>query len=102
ARQLPEAKAPRRTVSPGPELRLRTEPAQLQSRLVTPSHTKQFEGGGPPTQSAQKPRKIIRHSSFVIRHSPAIPLNVHSYYSFLDSTLSINAIIELAKRYDLP
>jgi DNA-directed DNA polymerase III PolC len=31
-----------------------------------------------------------------------IPLNVHSYYSFLDSTLSISAIIELAKRYELP
>ncbi|HEV2208367.1 MAG TPA: DNA polymerase IV [Verrucomicrobiae bacterium] len=32
----------------------------------------------------------------------SIPLNVHSYYSFLDSTLSISAIIELAKRYELP
>ena len=31
-----------------------------------------------------------------------VPLNVHSYYSFLDSTLSIPSIIELAKRYDLP
>src|SRR6058998_1386639 len=31
-----------------------------------------------------------------------IPLNVHSYYSFLDSTLSINAIIDLAGRHELP
>src|ERR1051325_1399569 len=31
-----------------------------------------------------------------------MPLNVHSFYSFLDSTLSINAIIELAKRHELP
>src|SRR5439155_7810264 len=31
-----------------------------------------------------------------------IPLNLHSYYSFLDSTLSINAIIDLAKRHNLP
>src|SRR5206468_1576537 len=31
-----------------------------------------------------------------------VPLNVHSYYSFLDSTLSIKAIVELAKRYELP
>ena len=32
----------------------------------------------------------------------AIPLHVHSYYSFLDSTLSINAIVELAARHQLP
>src|SRR5205823_2639400 len=31
-----------------------------------------------------------------------IPLNVHSFYSFLDSTLSIKAIIELAQRHELP
>src|SRR5882724_6088350 len=37
-----------------------------------------------------------------ITHYPCVPLNVHSYYSFLDSTLSIKAIIDLAKRHDLP
>ena len=31
-----------------------------------------------------------------------IPLNLHSCYSFLDSTLSIQAIIDLAKRHELP
>src|ERR1044071_2214068 len=31
-----------------------------------------------------------------------IPLNVHSYYSFLDSTLSPKAIIDMARRYELP
>ncbi len=38
------------------------------------------------------------------RHKPAsfAPLNIHSYYSFLDSTLSIPAIIELAKKHSLP
>ena len=30
------------------------------------------------------------------------PLNVHSYYSFLDSTLSIKAIIDFAKTQQLP
>ena len=34
--------------------------------------------------------------------SPCIPLHVHSYYSFLDSTLSIEAIVALAKRHGLP
>jgi DNA-directed DNA polymerase III PolC len=37
-----------------------------------------------------------------LRQPPAIPLNVHSYYSFLDSTLSVEAIVELAKRHELP
>ncbi len=31
---------------------------------------------------------------------PCVPLRVHSYYSFLDSTLSPEAIIRLAARYD--
>ena len=31
-----------------------------------------------------------------------VPLNVHSWYSFLDSTLSIQSIVELAKHHELP
>ena len=65
------------TASPGPELRFRIE-------------------ASPPGTSR----------SLATRHSPLathyVPLNVHSYYSFLDSTLSTRAIIELAKRYELP
>ena len=50
----------------------------------------------------------VHGSKFKIQgssHSPStipLPLNVHSYYSFLDSTLSIRAIIELAQRHELP
>lgn len=38
------------------------------------------------------------------RHSATryVPLNVHSYYSFLDSTLSIRAIVDQAVRHQLP
>ena len=32
----------------------------------------------------------------------AIPLHVHSYYSFLDSTLSVKAIVQLAAQHQLP
>ena len=32
----------------------------------------------------------------------AIPLHVHSYYSFLDSTLSVEALVDEAVRYDMP
>src|SRR5439155_23526589 len=46
----------------------------------------------------------FRQSKFKNQNSKiqSVPLNLHSYYSFLDSTLSINAIIELAKRHELP
>lgn len=45
------------------------------------------------------------HRTTNLTHHPVttyLPLNVHSYYSFLDSTLSINAIVDLAKRHELP
>ena len=45
-----------------------------------------------------QPSKIKNQKSKL--HS--IPLNLHSYYTFLDSTLSPKAIIELAKRHELP
>jgi DNA polymerase III alpha subunit/nucleotidyltransferase/DNA polymerase involved in DNA repair len=51
----------------------------------------------------QSPRLPHRPSNRA--HPPSttcIPLNVHSYYSFLDSTLSISAIVDLAKRHELP
>jgi DNA polymerase III alpha subunit/nucleotidyltransferase/DNA polymerase involved in DNA repair len=71
----PEAKK-RQIISPGVEFRFR---AQTSAPTAAPIH----------------------HSSFSIHYSPCIPLNVHSYYSFLDSTLSIPAIIDLAKRHEL-
>ncbi|HVM46829.1 MAG TPA: DNA polymerase IV [Candidatus Acidoferrum sp.] len=44
----------------------------------------------------------FRPSAFGPSGFPGIPLNVHSYYSFLDSTLSIPAVIELAKQHGVP
>ena len=37
-----------------------------------------------------------------LRTTGFVPLNVHSYYSFLDSTLSVQAIVDLAVRHELP
>ena len=52
---------------------------------------------------AQAPSFIHRPSSLTHHSSTTyVPLNVHSYYSFLDSTLSVNAIVDLAKRHELP
>jgi len=41
-----------------------------------------------------------RHPTATVKQY--VPLNVHSFYSFMDSTLSIPAIVDLAKRRDLP
>jgi len=58
--------------------------------------------GAPASLPASSSRfKVASPHAPRITHQ-AIPLNVHSYYSFLDSTLSINAIVELAKRHQLP
>ena len=70
----PEARARQIiSASPGAEFRFRVETG-VPSRRVTP----------------------------VRRATGYVPLNVHSCYSFLDSTLSIDAIIDLAKRHELP
>ncbi len=64
--------------------------AQDGSRSVHSGHPSAWVGGAKYAASRLTPRVS------------SIPLNVHSYYSFLDSTLSINAIVELAKHYELP
>jgi DNA-directed DNA polymerase III PolC len=73
ARLPVEAKTRQVIVSPGAELRFR------------------MEVSAPGRRSPSKKRITT-----------CIPLNVHSYYSFLDSTLSIDAIVEMAKRHELP
>ncbi len=72
------------------------------------------EGRNPEREGALFGGSGLRTSDFGLRSSfclrppafrfPAayVPLNVHSYYSFLDSTLSITALVDLAKRYELP
>jgi DNA-directed DNA polymerase III PolC len=61
------------TASPGPELRFRIE-------------------ASPPQLPTARSRRSTTY----------VPLNVHSYYTFLDSTLSTKAVVELAKRQELP
>lgn len=73
----PEARARQIIVSPGVELKFRF----------------QVDAGAP---AVQPPRRPV--SSVVT----PIPLNVHSYYSFMDSTLSIRSIVELAVQQQLP
>ena len=56
-----------------------------------------------PPSALCKPRRTHRPPPTAHRPpSTALPLSMHSYYSFLDSTLSIDAIIGLAARHKLP
>jgi DNA-directed DNA polymerase III PolC len=71
------------TSSPAPELRFRVE---LNA------------SGSNATSASLGQSKITNLKSKVA----SIPLNLHSHYSFLDSTLSIPAIVELAQRQHLP
>jgi DNA polymerase III alpha subunit/nucleotidyltransferase/DNA polymerase involved in DNA repair len=57
-----------------------------------------FGAGSDAAQSAST--AVSGHG--VRRSKSCVPLNVHSYYSFLDSTLSIDAIVELARQQELP
>jgi PHP domain len=53
-------------------------------------------------ESAKKPRAIV---SVPVRRATVtgyVPLSVHSVYSFLNSTLTIDAIVALAKQRGLP
>ena len=56
---------------------------------------------------AGEPARIIQPVSYGRKAPPAqavtyVPLRAHSHYSFLDSTLSPSAIVELAKQHGLP
>ncbi len=55
------------------------------------------EADGPPVTKKSKLQIIVRQ-----RATSYVPLRCHSYYSFLDSTLSPTAIVQLAKQHELP
>ncbi len=67
----------------GHDFRLRAPPADAMARLV-------------PSRARLLPSRICREPSAYV------PLRAHSYYSFLDSTLSPEALVKLAQRHNLP
>ena len=87
ARQLPQGKARPTSTSPGPELRFRVD----------------LGAGVPADKNAQKPAISKLFKGIQSKKSAAfIPLHAHSYYSFLDSTLSVPTLVDLAVRHELP
>ncbi|HVV00983.1 MAG TPA: PHP domain-containing protein, partial [Verrucomicrobiae bacterium] len=85
-RRLAPEKARSSAASPGPEFRFRVE---LGTRQAAPADTRNAAVTG-----ASAIPRAKRTASFA-------PLNFHSYFSFLDSTLSPRAIVELAARHQL-
>ena len=79
------------TASPGPELRFRIETGPPQK--FSPSALSPLRWGATAGRAAAVgPQRATTY----------VPLNVHSYYSFLDSTLSPAALVELARRHEMP
>lgn len=66
-------------------------------RLLQPPTDAISASPQPAKATAQRRVSTVKHE--VIAY---VPLRVHSHYSFLDSTLSPTAIVELAKRHKLP
>src|SRR5204863_9761501 len=56
------------------------------------------------SKAAPRPQLPSRISIFSKPPTPStyVPLRMHSHYSFLDSTLSPEAIVKLAQRHSLP
>jgi DNA-directed DNA polymerase III PolC len=53
-------------------------------------------------ERAQRPNKAVRVPVRRVTPTGYVPLSIHSVYSFLDSTLTIDAIVALAKQRGLP
>jgi DNA-directed DNA polymerase III PolC len=53
-------------------------------------------------ESAPSPLPPRKSQPSNIAATTYVPLNVHSCYSFLDSTLSVQAVVDFAKSYELP
>jgi PHP domain len=54
------------------------------------------------TKPQLKIRVQIQQRSAPVRATTYVPLRIRSYYTFLDSTLSPAAVVNLAKQYDIP
>ncbi len=65
-------------------------------RLRAPAHDSAAATQPPAAPAPIRPGRLPR------RPEGWMPLNVHSHYSFLDSTLSIPAILELARQHEAP
>ena len=52
-------------------------------------------------QSVMKPRAVVRVPVRRVTPTGYVPLSVHSAYSFLNSTLTVDAIVSLAKKRGL-
>ena len=81
-----------RAVMRGHDLRLTKPPQQVTSKTIVNAHETEKRGVTSFTL-------VIPRVSYKTTY---VPLGVHSYYSFLQSTLSPREIVKLAERFELP
>jgi hypothetical protein len=97
----PDLSQPRRTLARVVDA-LRREHGE---DVVLRSHNLRLREGPRDAAQAVAPRVPVRsyiQSSKASSLVQGVPLNVRSYYSFLDSTLSPEAIVQLAEKHSLP
>src|SRR5262249_45484059 len=87
------------TILRGHDLRLREAPRDAVEARPTEKTVKTVFSRCDVADTRLKPGANKRAVSRSVGY---VPLRVHSHYSFLDSTLSPRAIVELAKRHGLP
>lgn len=66
---------------------------------LNPAQTRPESSRLPPKETSTPGLQILIRTLPV---APPVPLRVRSFYSFLNSTLSVEAIVELAKKYEMP
>jgi DNA polymerase III alpha subunit/nucleotidyltransferase/DNA polymerase involved in DNA repair len=80
----------------------------IQGRVVPPPHGDGERESPDPRGTMATSRNPARggadkiYSQVRARRRTFVPLQVRSYYSFLNSTLSVQALVDLAQRYELP
>lgn len=85
----------------GHDLRLLKPPRQIVLASLVAEDLNEKEIADIYAKTEIHSRTQILIPRFSLRNSRYVPLNVSSYYSFLESTLSIDAIVSLAQRCDI-
>jgi DNA polymerase III alpha subunit/nucleotidyltransferase/DNA polymerase involved in DNA repair len=108
AQQFPATQSAKNTGGTPPVLSRPPAPHNLaivQRQRIGNSFARVITSPGPELRFRIESRPSAPRSLSTLNPHPSttyVPLNVHSYYSFLDATLSPRAVVELAQRHQLP
>jgi error-prone DNA polymerase len=69
---------------------------------LNPAQTRTLPSRPPPKETHTPGLQILIRTAPANPVTAPVPLRVRSFYSFLNSTLSVEAIVELAQKYEMP